>query len=307
MKKPHSFLRDLSEHRTLWLMILPTLLFFIVFSYLPMVGAYFAFTRYDFRLGYFRSPFVGFANFEYLFRSGILGALTVKTILYNLAFILVRNVCQIVCAIFLCDLENKWFVKISQTVLFLPYFISMVLVGMFAYHLLNIDHGVINTLLRRLGSEPFNFYMTPGVWPVIIVIFHVWKALGYGTIVYLSALSGIDQEFYEAARMDGATKWQQIRYITLPLLAPTAALLIMFSLGGIMKGQFELFYQLIGKNGVLYDITDIIDTYVYRALMVNYNIGMASAAGLYQSVFGFVLVITVNALVKHFQEDYALF
>jgi putative aldouronate transport system permease protein len=161
--------------------------------------------------------------------------------------------------------------------------------------------------LVSLGHEKFNFYMTPSVWPAIIVIIHVWKGLGYGTIIYLSALTGIDPELYDAARIDGAGKWGQIRYVTLPLLKPTVILLVLFSLGSIMKGNFELFYQLIGKNGFLYEVTDIIDTYVYRSLMVNYNIGMSSAAGLYQSLFGFALVMTVNWLVRRYESSYALF
>ena len=265
-----------------------------------MAGAYFAFTKYEFRLGYFRSPFIGLGNFAYLFKSGILSQLTIKTLLYNLAFILFGNVAQILCALFLNDLGSKRFVRVSQTIIFLPYFISMVLVGVFAYNLLNIDNGFINSVLS-------NFYMTPGAWPFIIVAFHVWKGLGYGTVIYLSALTGLDPELYEAARIDGANKWQQIAYITIPLLKPTAVLLMLFSLGSIMKGNFELFYQLVGKNGALYEATDIIDTYVYRALMVNYDICMSSAAGLYQSVFGFLLVVTVNGLVKKYEASYALF
>lgn len=302
-----ALLKDFRVHRTLWLMMLPAILFFIVFSYLPMLGAYFAFTKYEFRMGYFRSPFIGLGNFAYLFKSGILWQLTVKTLLYNLAFLLFGNVAQILCALFLNDLGSRRFVRISQTILFLPYFISMVLVGVFAYNLLNIDNGFINSLLSRLGMKKFNFYMTPSAWPFLIVAFHVWKGLGYGTVVYLSALTSLDPELYEAARMDGATKWQQLGSITLPLLKPTAILLMLFSLGSIMKGNFELFYQLIGKNGTLYEATDIIDTYVYRALMVNYDIGMSSAAGLYQSVFGFLLVVTVNGLVKKYEASYALF
>ena len=301
------FLTDLRRHYVLWLMILPALLFFTLFNYLPLVGIYFAFTRYDFMQGYFGSPFIGLGNFAYLFRSGILTSLTFKTILYNLAFIFFGNLCQVICALFLNDLKCKKFVRTTQTVIFLPYFISMVLVGMFAYNLLNIDNGFINTVLVSLGHEKFNFYMTPSVWPVIIVIIHVWKGLGYGTIIYLSALTGIDPELYDAARIDGAGKWGQIRYVTLPLLKPTVILLVLFSLGSIMKGNFELFYQLIGKNGFLYEVTDIIDTYVYRSLMVNYNIGMSSAAGLYQSLFGFALVMTVNWLVRRYESSYALF
>lgn len=301
------FLTDLRRHYILWLMISPAILFFVVFNYLPLAGIYFAFERYDFNLGYFRSPYIGFENFAYLFKSGILTSLTIKTILYNIAFIFCGNLCQVICALFLNDLRCKKFVRSAQTIIFLPYFISMVLVGVFAYNLFNIDNGFINTLLVSVGSEKINFYMTPSVWPVIIVIIHVWKGLGYGTIIYLSALTGIDPDLYDAARIDGAGKWGQIRYVTLPLLKPTVILLVLFSLGSIMKGNFELFYQLIGKNGVLYDMTDIIDTYVYRALMVNYNVGMSSAAGLYQSVFGFVLVVTVNWLVRRYESTYALF
>ena len=302
-----AFAKDFRRHTVLWLMILPTLLFFIVFNYLPMIGAYFAFTEYNFKLGYFSSPFVGFKNFEYLIQSGILSSLTVKTILYNIAFIFFGNLCQVICAIFLNDLTSKKFVRVSQTIIFLPYFISMVLVGMFAYSILNIDNGFINALMKKANLAPFNFYMTPGAWPLIIIVIHVWKGLGYGTVIYLSALTGIDPELYEAARIDGASKWQQLASITVPMIKPTAILLMMFSLGGIMKGQFELFYQLIGKNGVLYETTDIIDTYVYRSLMVNYDIGMSSAAGLYQSIFGFVIVVSVNALVRRYEASYALF
>lgn len=305
--RARALLKDFRVHRTLWLMMIPAFVFFIVFSYIPMAGAYFAFTKYEFRLGYFRSPFIGLGNFAYLFKSGILSQLTIKTLLYNLAFILFGNVAQILCALFLNDLGSKRFVRVSQTVIFLPYFISMVLVGVFAYNLLNIDNGFINSVLSHFGMKKFNFYMTPGAWPFIIVAFHVWKGLGYGTVIYLSTLTGLDPELYEAARIDGANKWQQIAYITIPLLKPTAVLLMLFSLGSIMKGNFELFYQLVGKNGALYEATDIIDTYVYRALMVNYDIGMSSAAGLYQSVFGFLLVVTVNGLVKKYEASYALF
>ncbi len=181
------------------------------------------------------------------------------------------------------------------------------LVGLFTYALLNIDNGVINTLLRGLGLKEYNFYLKPQAWPFIIVLIQVWKGLGYGSVVYLSVISSIDQEIYESARIDGATKWQQIRYMTLPMIKPTFILLVMFNLGGILKGQFQLFYQLIGDNGLLYNATDIIDTYVYRSLMVNFDIGMGSAAGVFQSVFGCLLVLSVNALVRRWNKDYALF
>ena len=272
-----------------------------------MAGIYFAFSRFNFAGGLFGSPFVGLDNFQYLFKSGILWDLTRNTVLYNIAFMFFGNLMQMICAVFFNDLRKKWFTKTSQSIIFLPYFVSMVLVGVFAYNLFNIDNGFINTMLKAFGLKPYNFYIKPQAWPPIIVAVNVWKGLGYGSIVYLSTLTSIDPGYYEAARIDGASKWQQVRCITWPMLKPTLMILTMFSLGGILKGQFELFYQLIGKNGMLYSTTDILDTYVYRSLTVNFDIGMGSAAGVYQSVFGLLLVVTVNAIVRKINDEYALF
>ncbi|MGI6225869.1 MAG: ABC transporter permease [Peptococcales bacterium] len=295
------------KNRTLWLMLSPVLAYFIVFSYIPMIGIWLAFTRFDFRLGFFKSPFVGFKNFEYLFKSGILSRLLRNTVLYNLAFLFGGNIVQMVCAVFLSDLKNKKFVKISQNVIFLSYFISWVLVGLFAYALFNVDNGVVNSILRSWGLKEYNFYLKPNSWPPIIIFFQIWKGLGYGSVIYLSVISGIEQEVYESARIDGATKWQQVRHITLPMIRPTFILLIMFNLGSILKGQFQLFYQLVGNNGILFNVTDIIDTYVYRSLTVNFDIGMGSAAGVFQSVFGCILVLSVNTIVRRVSDDLALF
>ena len=288
-------------------MLAPVILYFIIFSYLPMAGIWLAFTKFNFRQGFFKSPFVGFKNFEYLFKSGILFRLLKNTVLYNLAFLIGGNVAQIICAVFLSELKNKTFVKVSQNVIFLPYFISWVLVGLFSYALFNVDNGVINSIFRSLGFQSFNFYLKPNSWPPIIIFFQIWKGLGYGSVIYLSVISGIEQDIYESARIDGATKWQQVKYITLPMIKPTFILLIMFNLGSILKGQFQLFYQIVGNNGILFNVTDIIDTYVYRSLTVNFDIGMGSAAGVFQSVFGCILVLSVNAIVKHFNDDLALF
>lgn len=295
------------NQKILWLMLLPTIVYFIVFCYMPMSGIWLAFTRFDFNKGFFGGDFVGLDNFQYLFKSGILWQLVRNTVLYNLAFMLFGNLLQIVCAVFLSELTNKIFVKSSQSIIFLPHFISMVLVGLFSYALFNIDNGIINTILSQLGVERYNFYSSPNAWPPIIVAINVWKGLGYGSVVYLSVISSMDQGIYEAARIDGASKWQQVRHLTMPMLKPTVMLLFMFNLGSILKGQFQLFYQLVGKNGLLYGTTDIIDTYVYRALTVNFDIGMGSAAGVFQSVFGFLLVVTVNAIVRKVNEEYALF
>lgn len=305
---------SLTKQRVYWVMLLPPALFLLAFNYMPMAGVYMAFTRYDYSLGIFRSPFVGFENFKYLVgagtRAGFWGSpiwtLTCRTILYNIAFIILGNLFQVVAAIVLKELPGKKFRKVSQTIMFMPYFISMVIVGVIAYNLFG-SNGTINTLIQWLGHDKVMFYQEAGYWPWIIIGFNVWKGLGYGTVVYFATLSGIDESLYEAAAIDGATLLQRIRYITLPLLKPTVIILILFSMGGILKGQFELFYQLVGNNNLLFATTDIIDTYVYRMLTVSNNYGNGSAMGFYQSVFGLVTVLTVNGIVKKIEPDHALF
>ncbi|GMK40067.1 sugar ABC transporter permease [Paenibacillus sp. CCS19] len=302
-----SFIQELYRNKTLFFMIAPTLLFFIVFSYVPMVGVYYAFTRFDFEGGLFGSEFIGMKNFEFLFNSGVLWNLTKNTVLYNIAFILISNILQLLCAIFLSELPGKLFKKTTQSIMFLPFFVSFVLVGAFVFNLFNSDNGVVNTVLTQLGLQPYDFYVHTAPWKYIIVFFHVWKGLGYGTIIYLAAIMSISDEYHEAAKIDGANIFQRVRHIIMPMLVPTFILLILLSLGGILKGQFDLFYQIIGNNGMLYNSTDIIDTYVYRSLAVNFDIGMGTAAGLYQSFFGFVLILTVNYIIRKVRSDYALF
>lgn len=309
-KQKNSFIKDLKNSKTLYLMVLPAVSMFVIFSYLPMVGIYYAFTKYNFRGGLFGSPFVGFNNFKFLFQGGskaIIWTLTKNTVLYNLAFILIGNSMQIITAVILSEITGKIYKKFSQSVMFLPYFISFVLVGVFVYNLFNYEFGSINGLLKSLGKTPINFYAKPSYWKYILVFFNVWKGLGYGTVIYLAAIMGIDREIYEAADIDGCNIFQKIRYLTLPLLKPTFIMLLLFSLGGILRGQFDLFYQVIGNNGTLFETTDIIDTYVYRALAVNFDVGMGTASGLYQSFFGLVIILTVNFIVKKVNEDYALF
>ncbi|WP_127530909.1 ABC transporter permease [Paenibacillus kobensis] len=302
-----SFLQEMNRNKVLFLMIAPTLLFFIVFSYIPMVGVYYAFTRFSFDGGLFGSEFIGMKNFEFLFNSGVLWNLTKNTVLYNIAFILISNILQLLCAIFLSELPGKLFRKTTQSIMFLPFFVSFVLVGAFVFNLFNSDNGVVNTMLSQLGLPTYDFYVHTAPWKYIIVFFHVWKGLGYGTVIYLAAIMSISDEYHEAAKIDGANIFQRVRHIIMPMLVPTFILLILLSLGGILKGQFDLFYQVIGNNGLLYNSTDIIDTYVYRSLAVNFDIGMGTAAGLYQSFFGFVLIITVNYIIRKVRSDYALF
>ncbi|OMD33492.1 sugar ABC transporter permease [Paenibacillus odorifer] len=306
-RKKKGLLYELVHNRVMFLMLLPTLVFFLVNSYFPMVGIYYAFTQFDFNSSMFNSNFVGLQNFEFLWRSGTLVKLTMNTIGYNIAFIVLGNVLAIVCAILLSELNGKWFKKISQSVMFLPYFVSFVILSVIVYNLFNYDSGFLNTILTQFGLDPVDVYSKPWAWIFLIIIFYLWKNLGYSMVIYLAAITGISDEYYEAAKIDGANIFQRIWYITVPMLKSTFVVLLLFALGSIMKGQFDLFYQLIGNNGLLYNTTDILDTYVYRSLKVTFDVGMATAAGVYQSLFGFVLIMTVNYIIRKINDDYALF
>lgn len=298
------------RHRILLLMCLPAIIFFIAFSYAPLPGIWVAFVKYNYRDGIFGSDFVGLQNFKFLATSGKLLELTRNTILYNLAFILLGNFLAVFVAILLNEMQSKWFKKASQTVMFLPYFISQVLVGILVFNLLNYDTGFVNGILRKIGVAEealWQPYSTAGVWPVLLVIIYLWQQTGYNSVVYFAAICGIDSETIEAARVDGANGFQKIRYIILPSLKPTIVVLLLFALGGIVKGNFGLFYNVVGTNPMLYSTTDIIETYVYRATVAEFNFSRASAVGLYQSLVGFVIVMTVNTIVKKIDSDYSLF
>ena len=288
---------DIRKNPILGLMVLPSIIYFLITSYLPMVGVYFAFT----------SKFVGLNNFEYLFSSGLAWRMTFNTLIYNFIFIVGGTILKVAVAIMFSEIAGKFYKKWVQTLTFLPHFISMVMVGTFAYNLLNYNSGVINSLLVGLGFERVDFYSIPIAWYVILPIVDFWKGVGYGSIIYVSAITGISDELYEAADLDGANFWQEIIHITIPSIRPTIVILTLMSLGSIMKGNFDLFYQLVGESGQLMETTEIIDTYVWRALRTNVQIGMGSAAGLYQSFVGMILVVTVNTIVKKIEPDYALF
>jgi putative aldouronate transport system permease protein len=306
-RRRQSLLRRISDNRTLLLMCLPAIAFFIVFSYAPLPGAWIAFTSFNYRDGIFGSPFVGLRNFEFLINSGQLWLLTRNTILYNLAFIVLGNILQIAIAIMLNEVRSKYFKKISQAVMFLPYFISVVLVGVIAFNLLNFDTGYINALIQQTGGDPIKIYSIAGAWPVIIILFQLWQSTGYGSIVYFAAIMAIDNTLFEAASIDGASAWQRIRYVILPSLKPTFIILLLFSLGGIMHGNFGLFWNLVGNNAALFSTTDIIETSVYRMILSQNNFTSSTAVGLYQSLFGFALVMLANWIVRRINKDYALF
>lgn len=297
----------LRRNRTLILMCAPAILFFFLFHYLPMPGAYIAFTKFNYNKGIFGSPFIGWQNFAFLFSSGQLVTLLRNTVLYNIAFVLLSNFLQLLFAILLNEAQSKVFKKITQSMMFLPYFISAVLVSLLVYNLINYDFGFISSLVRRSGGVMPKYYSMPGAWPWLIVIVYLWQNTGYGTVIYFAAITGIDTSMLEAARVDGANGFQRILYILLPCLRSTVVILLLFAMGGIVRGNFGLFYNLVGNNSKLFGTTDIIETYVYRALMNNFNFSQGSAVGLFQSVVGFAIVMVANGVVKRIEPDYSLF
>ena len=307
LPKREGLWRKLKRSRTLLLMCLPAILFFFLFSYVPMPGSYIAFTKFNYNAGIFKSQFIGFKNFEFLFTSGQLALLLKNTVMYNLLFFLAGNFFQITFAILLNEVRSRWFKRVTQSIMFLPYFISAVLVSLLLYNLINWDYGFISSQVRAMGGVVPKLYSRPNVWPLIMVLVHLWQSTGYGTIIYFAAIMGIDASILEAATVDGANGFQRIRYILLPHMKSTVVILFLFAIGGILRGNFGLFYNIVGTNSVLYNTTDIIETYVYRAMMNNFNFSQGSAVGLFQSVVGFVIVVLANGIIKKIEPDYALF
>lgn len=288
-------------------MFLPVGLFFILFAYVPMAGIIVAFKNYTFSGGIWESDWNGFTNFKFLFISGKLWQVTRNTILYNIANLVAYTFFSVLLAVMIAEIASKWFKKITQSLLFLPYFISWVVVAGLMYNLFSADAGLINHVLVPLGMPSFDIYMHPGAWPYVLVILYVWKWVGYGSVLYLSAIMGIDQECYEAATIDGCNIYQRIRHITLPLLKPTIVILMLLAIGGLMRGQFDMVYNLVGQNSNLFPITDNIDILVFKALMQTQNFGMASAGAFYQSVLCFLIILVVNGIARKIDKDYALF
>ena len=301
-----TFWQQVQKNRTLLYMLLPALLYVIIFSYIPMFGITIAFKNYNYNDGIMGSPWCGLQNFEYLKISGKLWALTRNTLLYNLAFIVFGVIFEVGFAIMLSEITKKTFKKVSQAFMFLPYFISWVVVSTVMLNIFG-QNGVLSNILTYFGIEDFSIYQQVKQWPVVMVGIRLWKQTGYGTVVYLAAIAGLSQEMFEAASIDGANIWQKIRYITIPGLKPTIFIMFLLSVGNIFRGDFGMFYQLVGNNQLLLETSDVIDTFVYRSLITTPNIGMSAAAGFYQSVLCFVTIVSVNWLVRKIDPDYTLF
>ena len=302
-----NFGQELKKNHALFVMLLPATIFTIVFMYLLMSGLVLAFKNYRFDLGVFGSEWNGLENFRYLFASGTGWLITRNTILYNLLNLITSQLLAVLIAIFITEITNVIFKKITQSIIFLPYFISWVIVGTFVFALFNYETGILNSIITALGGEKINLYEMPGVWKYIICCFNSWKWCGYNSVIYIAAIMGVDAEIYEAASIDGATIFQRIRFITIPCIRQTLVTMILLQVGRILRGDFEMFYQIVGNNGQLYEATDVIDTFVFRSLLTSANIGMPAAAAFYQSLLCFVIIMLVNAVVKRIDEDYALF
>lgn len=305
--KKRGFFYELKKNKVLYLMFLPVAIYFIVFAYLPMPGIIVAFKDFNYAQGIFGSPWNGFENFRYFFASGKAFQVTRNTIVYNLVFLAANTIVSLVVGVLLAEMLGKRFKKVSQTMIFLPYFISWVTVSSFVSNLFGSQNGLMNKLFQSLGFEGFNIYASAEAWYILLPILYVWKGVGYSSVLYLSSIMGIDQECYESARIDGANVFQRIWYITLPLLKPTIITLLLLGVSRIMRGEFDMFYQLIGNNGLLYDKTDIIDTLVFRSLLGSSDFGMASAGGFYQSVLCFIIIMGTNGIVKRVSSEHALF
>ncbi|RED76759.1 putative aldouronate transport system permease protein [Cohnella phaseoli] len=299
---------DLVKNRFLYVLALPGLVYFLLFCYWPMAGVVVAFKEYRMDLGIFGSPFNGLDNFRFLTvdTASVLKAIF-NTLFLNALFIGIGTFLAVLTALLVNEIRFALFKKISQSLIILPNFISWIIVAVFAYNFLNTDYGILNGWLKGLGIDPVGWYNRAELWPGILVVLYSWKTVGFNSIIYLAAIAGIDQEQYESAALDGASKLRQMWHITVPGISKTIIILLLLAVGRIFYGDFGMIYGLVGDNSLLFSTTDVIDTYVYRALRTLNDVGMSSATGLLQSVVGFVLVFAVNAAVRRRDKDSALF
>lgn len=292
----------------LLLIAAPGIIYLLINNYIPMFGIFIAFKNFSYKKGILGSGWCGFKNFEFLFKTKDAAIMTRNTLLYNLAFIVIGTIFAIFIAVLLNSLGETLRTKFFQSSLLLPNLMSWVIIAYMVFAFLNSDTGFIdNTLIKAFGGTPVAWYMENKYWPFILTFVYLWKNAGYSSIIYLAAIAGIDKSIYESASLDGATKMQQIMRITLPMLKPTVVIMTLMSVGRIFFSDFGLFYQVPMNSGAIYDTTQTIDTYVYRGLMQLNDVGMSSAAGLFQSVLGFIVVIVANTLVRHIDSDNALF
>lgn len=308
-KKKERLIDDFRKNKALYLMLIPGIIFFVIFSYIPMGGLIMAFQNFNVMDGLFHSPLNGLENFKFLLSESMLPDLSraVKnTFFLNILFIVSGTLAAVALAVVFSEIKSKRLKKITQSVSILPNFISWVIIALFLDIFLNSRTGIITNFLANFGMQ-VNFSQDPKIWPLVLVLLKIWQGAGYGSIVYLATITSIDQEIYEAAEIDGASRWQQIRRITIPILIPTVVLMTMFSIGKIFNGDFGMLYAIVGDNSELYATTDVIDTYVYRMMRTLNEFGLSTAVGLVQSLVGLFLVWVSNTLARKFQPGAAIF
>ena len=300
-------IKKMKRFLPIYLMMIPGFLYLIINIYIPMFGIIVAFKNYNYSLGIFGSKWNGLKNFKFLFKTKDAFTITRNTLVYNAVFIILGNSLGILIAILLNEIRSKMAKKTYQTIILLPLLLSIVIVSYIVYGIFSTEFGIANHMLTSLGKDRISWYSTPKYWPFILTFINLWKNMGYNTVLYYATLIGIDVSYYEAAVVDGASRWQRIRYITIPSLIPTITIMVLMAISRIFYSDFGLFYQVPLNSGPLIDVTNTIDTYVYRGLRENSNIGMSAAAGLYQSVVGFIMVIAANTLVKRMGNGNELF
>lgn len=305
-------LRNLKKNAPFLLMALPGAVWMIFFFYIPVLGNVVAFKEFRFSPdGFFaslyNSKWVGFQNFKFLFSTDNAYIMTRNTVLYNLVFIILGTLLAVVLAVIMSMLRSKKKIKVFQTTMLFPYFISWVIIGFFVYSFLSPDKGALNSILAMMGKDPINWYNEPKYWPFIIIVIGIWKNIGYNSIIYFASIMGIDPTYYEAAIVDGANRWQQIRHVTIPQIIPLISIMLILAVGNIIRADFGLFYNVTRNSGPLNQVTMVIDTYVYKGLSASGDLGMSSAAGLYQSVVGFVMLVSANAIIRRVDPESGLF
>lgn len=285
----------------------PSIILMLIFVYLPMIGVILAFKDFKYDLGMIKSPWAGLDNFKFFFTSQDAWMVTRNTIFLNLLFIFTGLIFSVAFALMMYEIKRKYLVSTYQNVMILPSFLSWVVVGYMTYALLNPELGFINRTLQSLGIQTVSWYSEPAYWPLILITVSIWKGAGLSSIIYYSILLNINSEYYEAAKVDGATKWQMARYISIPFLIPAMTILTILAIGGIIRSDFGMFYNLTRNVASLYSTTYVIDTYVYNALRIQGDIGMSSAVGLYQSFVGFILIILTNMIVRKIDKENSIF
>lgn len=296
----------LKKNSELLLLLMPGALLVLVFSYLPMFGTVLAFKDFRYDKGFWGSDWIGFDNFRFFFISDNAWLITRNTVGYGLIYMLLTTVIALAFAMLMNEMGKKW-LRIHQTAMFIPYCLSWVVVSYLALALLDSSNGYLNKVLEFFGMETHMWYLETKPWPYILVSAYLWKNIGFSTLVYFAGIMGINQEYYEAAKIDGASRWQMATRVTLPMLSTLIVVLLILAIGHIFVGDFGLHYFIPNNNGMTFPTTDIIDTYVFRALRVYGDIGMSTAIGLYQSAVGLVLVIAANYVVRKINEENSLF